>query len=241
MPSVCQLFLEEERERELEQIYESGIADTMNREDHPIGSGDPESGGQAHAQNEATGVSKQTTETLMAGERISEALDLADAERVVIAEYEKAKEGLSEGDQMKVQPPQRNSLLAAYELEPEAWVLKVVSGIQNTALQDALLVLPFGKVMSLMVYLDIWARRVSFRNSSPICLQNFDFLIGMEYSTRVQNHVFPSEDSSPSNRRHSKHAHDTHSPPEAPACSSTSSKTEHRVQSRCFAVHQAPK
>ncbi|ETW84392.1 hypothetical protein HETIRDRAFT_381903 [Heterobasidion irregulare TC 32-1] len=153
------LFLEEERERELEQIYESGIADTMNREDHPIGSGDPDSGGQAHAQNEATGVSKQTTETLMAGERISEALDLADAERVVIAEYEKAKEGLSEEDQMKVQPPQRNSLLAAYELEPEAWVLKVVSGTQNTALQDALLVLPFGKVMSLMVYLDIWARR----------------------------------------------------------------------------------
>ena len=66
-----QLFLEEERERDLEQLYESGLADTLNREDPPIGSGDPTS--EAPAQAETTDVKKQTTETLMAGEQIGRA------------------------------------------------------------------------------------------------------------------------------------------------------------------------
>ncbi|KAI0269170.1 WD-repeat-containing protein [Gloeopeniophorella convolvens] len=151
------LFLEEERERNLEQLYESGIADTLNREDLPIGSGDPNS--ETLAQAETTNVSKQTVETLMAGERISEALDLADEELEACQLYEKAKQGLSEKQLAAIQPPPRNPILAAQDIEPEAWVLKVVEGVQNTALQDALLVLPFGKIMSLMVYLNIWARR----------------------------------------------------------------------------------
>lgn len=97
----------------------------------------------------------------MAGERIVEALNLADAERAIWAEYEEAKKGLSEEDSAKVPPPARNAVLAAYDLEPEGWVLKVVSGIQGTALLDALLVLPFDGVISLMGYLNIWASKVS--------------------------------------------------------------------------------
>ncbi|KAJ6515988.1 WD-repeat-containing protein [Mycena sanguinolenta] len=151
------LFLEEERERELENIYESGIADTLNREEAVIGSGTGD--GEADAQTaEATGVTKQTTETLMAGERIMEALDLADAERAVFQEYEEAMSRLGP-DAMRLAPPPRNAVLAAYDLEPEAWVLRVVERVQSTALQDALLVLPFGKVVSLMGYLNIWAQR----------------------------------------------------------------------------------
>ena len=157
--SFPQLFLEEERERDLEQLYEGGLADVLNREDLPIGSGDPTS--EVPTQAETTGVSKQTTETLMAGERISEALELADREIEAYGAYERAKEGLSEEQLATIQPPPRNPLLVAQNLEPEAWVLKVVEGVQSAALHDALLVLPFGKVMSLMVYLNIWAQRVS--------------------------------------------------------------------------------
>ncbi|KAI0049634.1 WD-repeat-containing protein [Auriscalpium vulgare] len=155
------LFLEEERERELETLYESGLADTLNREDLAIGSGAASGEGAdgEQAQAEATGVSKQTTETLMAGERISEALDLADAERAIWAEYEKAKAGMPLEDQVRVQPPSQNPLLAAQDTQPEAWVLRVVESVQSTALQDALLVLPFGKVTSLIVYLNIWAEK----------------------------------------------------------------------------------
>ena len=156
---LFQLFLEEERERDLEQLYESGVADTLNREDPPIGSGDPTS--EVPAQAEMTDVQKQTTETLMAGERITEALELADREIEIHQAYEKAKEGLSEAQLAAIQPPPKNPILAAYNIEPEAWVLRVVEGVQSAALHDALLVLPFGRVMSLMVYLNRWAQKVS--------------------------------------------------------------------------------
>jgi U3 small nucleolar RNA-associated protein 12 len=157
---MLQLFLEEEREREMEMLYETGIAETLNREDAAIGSGAPGvDGGPAVAAAEATGVNKQTTETLMAGEKIIEALDLADGELVTFREYEeaKAKGGLSE----QIAPPPRNQILAAYDLSPEEYVLQVVQRIPSTALYDALLVLPFNKVVSLMSYLNYWAERVS--------------------------------------------------------------------------------
>ncbi|KAF7983876.1 hypothetical protein HWV62_18218 [Athelia sp. TMB] len=147
------LFLEEERERELETLYESGIADALNAPSARIG-------GEDDAQAaEATGVTKQTTETLIAGEQIMEALDLADSERNLLRVYEEEKARLPPAEAERLPPPPRNAILQAYDLEPEAWVLRVVEKVQSTALQDALLVLPFGKVVSLMVYLNLWAER----------------------------------------------------------------------------------
>ncbi len=147
----------------MERLYEGGIADTLNREDAPIGSGAPDAdpSSTTTAGAEATSVHKQTTETLMAGEKIMEALELADGEIETFREYEeaKAKGGLSE----QIAPPPRNQVLAAYDMGPEEYVLHVVQRIPGTALWDALLVLPFGKVVSLMGYLNYWAQRVSFR------------------------------------------------------------------------------
>ncbi|TBU33243.1 WD40 repeat-like protein, partial [Dichomitus squalens] len=150
------LFLEEERERELEALYEAGIADTLNRDDAPIGSGAP-AADPAAPTAETTAVSKQTAETLMAGERIMEALDLADAERETFRAYEEARRrgGLAG----TVAPPPRNPVLAAYDVGPEEWVLRVVEKVPGAALHDALLVLPFGKVVSLMRCLNVWAQR----------------------------------------------------------------------------------
>ncbi|KAF9006480.1 WD-repeat-containing protein [Cyathus striatus] len=153
------LFLEEEREKELEQLYENGIVDSLNRVEAPIGSGAAGGSGEAVEQVEATGISKQTTETLMAGERIMEALELADQEHETFREYEEAMFKLSEDDAMRLQPPPRNPVLAAYDLEPDAYVLRTIEKVPSTALQDALLVLPFGKVVSLMNYLNMWAQK----------------------------------------------------------------------------------
>ncbi|KIY46629.1 WD-repeat-containing protein [Fistulina hepatica ATCC 64428] len=146
------LFLEEERERELENLYESGIADTLNADP----SGNPDD---PNARAEATDVSKQTTETLMAGERIMEALELADNERRIFRQYHEDLVRQPDNDTLRLQPPPRNSVLEAYDLEPEAYVLRVVEKVPSTAMQDALLVLPFGKVVSLMEYLNIWAQK----------------------------------------------------------------------------------
>ncbi|KAH7916206.1 WD-repeat-containing protein [Hygrophoropsis aurantiaca] len=147
------LFLEEERERELENIYEAGLADTLNRSDRPIGDSDEQTSAEAAA------VTKQTSETLMSGERIMEAIDLADGERAALQEYEDQKARVGTLEAAGLQPPPRNAVLAAYDLEPEAYVLRVVEKVPSTALHDALLVLPFGKVVSLMKYLDLWAQR----------------------------------------------------------------------------------
>ncbi|KIK65368.1 hypothetical protein GYMLUDRAFT_70477 [Collybiopsis luxurians FD-317 M1] len=152
------LFLEEEREKELEALYENGTVEALNRRDLAIGSGTGD-GAESSTTAEATGVSKQTAETLMAGERIMEALDLADGERNAYREYEETMSRLPENDAMRLQPPPRNPVLAAYDLEPEAYVLQVVEKVPSTALQDALLALPFGKIISLMEYLNIWAQK----------------------------------------------------------------------------------
>ncbi|KAF8665632.1 hypothetical protein AX16_000087 [Volvariella volvacea WC 439] len=151
------LFLEEERERELEAVYEAGIADTLNRSDERTGTDGNDVDSTVVA--ESTAVTKQTTETLMAGERIMEAITVADDDREALRKHEETMARLSEDDPMRMQPPPRNPILAAYDLEPEAYVLMVVEKVQSAALHDALLVLPFGKVVSLMNYLSIWAQK----------------------------------------------------------------------------------
>jgi U3 small nucleolar RNA-associated protein 12 len=138
-------------------LHESGIADSLNRVDAPLVVEGVT--GDSTRQSEVASVTKQTTETLMAGERIMEALDLADGERAAFKEYETSMSRLPE-DAMRLQPPPRNQVLAAYDLDPDMYVLKVIEKVPNTALQDALLVLPFGKVVSLMNYLNQWAQKV---------------------------------------------------------------------------------
>lgn len=132
----------------------------MNREDVYMTGGAEDDLGPQITRAEVTTVSKQTTETLMAGERIMEALELADHERDTFREYEEAMAKLPQDDPMRLQPPPKNPVLSAYNLEPEAYVLRVVEKVQSAALHDALLVLPFGKVVSLMHYLTVWAQKV---------------------------------------------------------------------------------
>jgi U3 small nucleolar RNA-associated protein 12 len=201
-----QLFLEEERERDLEKLYESGIADAMNREDAPIGSGsgDASAGNTSAAAMEVGAVSKQTAETLMAGERIMEALDIADADLASLTEYQDAKARLPPHEAEKLPPPPRNPLLAMQDLEPEAYVLKVVEQVHSTALQDALLVLPFGRVLSLMRYLDEWAKRVRDL-MSHVCLIKFN--VGVEHCSCFSYSFLLAEDASQSDRRKSSDAH----------------------------------
>ncbi|KAF8316849.1 WD-repeat-containing protein [Clavulina sp. PMI_390] len=149
------LFLEEEREKELEALYESGVADSLNRTDAAIGSGIE--GAEEQALIESGAVTKQTADTLMAGERIVEALDLADRERALFRAYD--EECAESQDPAGIPPPARNPLLAALNLTPEEHVLRTVEKVRAAELFDALLVLPFSKVLSMISYLNEWALR----------------------------------------------------------------------------------
>ncbi|KAH7023220.1 WD40-repeat-containing domain protein [Ilyonectria destructans] len=139
-----QIFLEEEREREIEELYESTLTTSLERE--------PD----AQDENGEVGAaSKQTTETLMAGERIAEALEMGMADLNLLKEYEEAK--LTNPHAM---PPQRNPVfLALGNITAEAHVMSVLQRIKASALHDALLVLPFASVPILFTFLNIFAIR----------------------------------------------------------------------------------
>ncbi|KAG5343044.1 hypothetical protein C0989_000034 [Termitomyces sp. Mn162] len=183
-----QIFLEEERERELEMVYENGIADSLNRSEAAIGSmdGAPVN---SSAQAEMTSVSKQTTETLMAGERIMEAIDLADKERAIFQAYDDDMAKLPDDSPMRFQPPPRNQLLAQLDKTPDEYVLWVIEKVRSTALHDALLVLPFGMVVSLMEYLNSWAQKDL---NIPLVSQIISFLLKTHHHQIVTNRVMRS-------------------------------------------------
>ena len=139
-----QIFLEEERERELEELYESTLTTSLEQED-----------GNAEEKSEVAAAGKQTVETLMAGERIAEALEISLFDLEIMEEWYAAK-----ATQPTIALPARNPIFMAFgNISAEAHVLGVVQKIKAAALQDALLVLPFEKVTSLFTFLRIWAER----------------------------------------------------------------------------------
>ena len=139
-----QIFLEEEREKELEDLYESTLTTSLEQEE-----------GAGEEKTEVVAAGKQTVETLMAGEKIAEALEVGMADLAIMNEYYQAK-----ATQPNLALPQRDPIFLAYNhISAEAHLLNVVQKIKAAALQDALLVLPFDKVSSLFTFLRIWAER----------------------------------------------------------------------------------
>ena len=139
-----QIFLEEEREKELEELYEQTLAASLEQ--------DEETG---EERNEAVAAGKQTVETLMAGEKIAEALETGMVDLEVMKEYHQAK-----ATQPNLALPARDPIYLAYNnISAEAHLLNVVQKIKAAALQDALLVLPFDKVTALFTFIQIWAER----------------------------------------------------------------------------------
>ena len=139
-----QIFLEEEREKELEELYESTLTTSLEQEEDT-----------GEEKREAVAAGKQTVETLMAGEKIAEALEVGMEDLAIMNEYHQAKL-----TQPNLALPQRDPIFLAYNhISAEAHLLNVVQKIQAAALQDALLVLPFDKAVSLFTFLRIWAQR----------------------------------------------------------------------------------
>ncbi|GAA5891359.1 hypothetical protein JCM8208_002599 [Rhodotorula glutinis] len=150
------LFLEEERERELEEMYANASNARGERDELrvlPSGEEVPEA--------ESTEVTKSTTETLMAGERILEALELAEIDRLAMSAYDDEVALAPNAEAAKRVPfPSRNAVFAMYNnVSADEYVLKIVKGIPAAQLQDALLVLPFGRVTQLIEHIDVWAHK----------------------------------------------------------------------------------
>ncbi|KAK6352265.1 hypothetical protein TWF730_009096 [Orbilia blumenaviensis] len=142
-----QIFLEEEREKELEELYESNL--TQSLQETSLNDNDKE-------EPESSRAGKQTMETLMDGERIIEALDLAIADLDMLAAYET---DVAANPNAKTPKPERNIIFRAFnDISAEQYVLDTVTKVQASHLQDALLVLPFDKVVDFFRILEIWAK-----------------------------------------------------------------------------------
>lgn len=139
------LFLEEEREKEMEEAYDSTLTASLEQDE------DGEDGEKA----EVVDAGKQTTGTLMAGEKIMEALDLGMEDLEIVREWRQVKAA-----NPNAAPPTRNPLyLALGNVSAERHVLNTMQKIPAAALQDALLVLPFSKLPALFTFLNMWAER----------------------------------------------------------------------------------
>ena len=146
-----QIFLEEEREKELEELYEGTLTTSLEQE------------AEDDEKREVGAVRKQTVETLVTGERIVEALELGMADLELTDDWKRSKTA-----QPGIAPPARHPLfLALGDISAEEHVLSVLQKVKAAALQDALLLLPFSMVPPLFTFLNLFA--VTERNIPLTC------------------------------------------------------------------------
>lgn len=131
------LFLEEEREKELEQMYESTLTESLEADDEQK-IGEDEEGEEGQEQSTVERAGKQTIETLKSGEKLMEALEI----------------GAKDLDRSSNET--RHVILATLNVSAEKYVYDVVSKIKPAQLDDALLVLPLDKITQLFRFIEIW-------------------------------------------------------------------------------------
>ncbi len=149
-----QIFLQEEREKELEEIYESTLLESLE-EEKPRGDKDEDE--DVHA-SEATRAGKQTIESLKSGELIMEALDIGIADLDALEQYEKDKKKALKNKQALPQAPTRNIILEVKKISAQEYVFQTVSKIKSAQLEDALIILPFSKVVAMFRFIEIWTK-----------------------------------------------------------------------------------
>jgi len=165
-----QLFLEEEKEKQLEQTFES---EETKRDDNFNNQLDK-------ANNESGPASRRTGETMKSAEKIVEALEMAEEDRLVhedylreLVEVEKqlTPEELQERREKNkpvVALPTPNPLFLG--LNASGYLLKTLKEIKSNDLEQSLLVMPFSSVLKFVEYLLIWIREGSQIELSCRCL-----------------------------------------------------------------------
>jgi U3 small nucleolar RNA-associated protein 12 len=146
------VFLEEERERALEQVFDrvggrdtSGTASILERKDDE--SDDGNDNGEDQPQSEA--AVQRSVLSVAAGDRLLEGLERADQELKDIIAWKKAN-----GPD---KPKQPNPLLLG--LEPAHYVLWLLKTIKSAELEQSVLVLPLTHIERLVYYCTVLLRQ----------------------------------------------------------------------------------
>lgn len=144
------VFLEEERERELEEMYESTLAQNIDRDMQ-------QDGEQADGDNEVAAAGKQTIASLTHGEKVMEALEVGMVDLELMRAHD---EQVATNPTAKIAVPQRNPLfLALGNISAEQHVLSTLQKIPTPSLHDALLVIPFSTLPTLFTFLAIFLKK----------------------------------------------------------------------------------
>ncbi|KAK4954519.1 beta transducin [Elasticomyces elasticus] len=139
------VFLEEEREKEQEAMYEASLAQGMEKDARDEDVGD----------EEVAGAGKQTLTTLTHGEKVMEALEIGLEDHELMTTFARDK---ARNPSMAV--PQRNPVfLAMGGISAEEHVLRTLRKVPSPALNDALLVIPFSTLPTLFLFLRIFLEK----------------------------------------------------------------------------------
>ncbi|CAM9524371.1 unnamed protein product [Discosporangium mesarthrocarpum] len=173
------VFLEEEREKELEGLFES----ELGRDDQTGGGRNaPGVEGERAPEDESGPATKRSLETVKAGERLMETLELADEEeKLARAQARAVKRAAGRGGGA---PPERRPNPLLLNLSPLRYVLRTLQMIKAPELEQALLVLPFTQVESLARYL---ARLLAEGLEVELCARCAIFLLRVHQAQIVAN------------------------------------------------------
>ncbi|KAG7193457.1 uncharacterized protein KQ657_000876 [Scheffersomyces spartinae] len=164
--SEDQVFLEEEREKEMDEMYENTLLDSLEADDVLPSKGGDEGDDEDQDMDDATRVSKQTMETLKAGEKLMEALDIGIEDVNNIEEYAAQLMAYNKKKSGTVPvKPTPNTILMAYGVTGQEYVLSVLLKIKAAQLDDALLVLPFSYTLKLLRMIQIWTNKDNITNN----------------------------------------------------------------------------
>lgn len=125
------LFVEEEQEQELEELYEGKLVDEME------GPPNTNADGEGEDEDVVEAPAHHSIDSLKAGERLYEALEICYTD-------------------LTERPRQRNAILAALNVSPEQYLLDVLSRIKTPLVEDALLTFPLDKIVNLLRFVKIW-------------------------------------------------------------------------------------
>jgi FOG: WD40 repeat len=163
-----QVFLEEEREKEMDQLYENTLLESLE-DDVRVEEGD-----ENEDNDESTKVTRQTMETLKAGEKLMEAMDIGIEDIEAQEEYEAhLKSFRNKKSDVAPIKPTPHSILLAFRVSGQEYVLSVLKKIRSAQLVDAMLVLPFSYTLRLLKFIEVWTNAenvtANVQNMSLLC------------------------------------------------------------------------
>jgi len=178
-----QVFLEEEREKELEELYENTLLTSLD-----------EDGANERADGEAlesTDPSKQSGETLIASEKITEALTLGMEDLALVAEHNAASARAKQNGTKAPAPPARHPVyLANNNISAPTYLLNIVRKLQPQALTDSLLLLSFSQLPALFTFLAIFAEE---QRNIPLVCRVLNFMLKVHNKQIVSSRLMRKE------------------------------------------------